>query len=62
MVVYTSLGRCVFSPGVSLASSIVAVKDEGTFANKHELLQYSVRTINSSKVSRITYPRKIHAF
>ena len=41
---------------------IYVIKDEETFANKHELLQYSVRTINNGKVSRITYPRKMHAF
>ena len=40
----------------------IALKDEETFANKHELLQYSVRTINKSKASRITYPHKMHAF
>ena len=34
------------------------LKDDRTGQNKHELLQYSVRTINNSKVSRITYPRK----
>ena len=28
---------------------------------KHELIQYSVRTINNSQVSRKTYPRKMHA-
>ena len=36
-------------------------KDEETGQNKHELLQYSVRTINNSKVSRITYQHKMHA-
>ena len=39
----------------------VDLKDDRTGQNKHELLQYSVRTINNSKVSRITYPRKMHA-
>ena len=38
------------------------IKDDQTGENKHELLQYSVRTINNSKVSRIPYPRKMHAF
>ena len=37
------------------------LKDDKTGQNKHELLQYSVRTINNSKVSRITYSRKMHA-
>ena len=37
------------------------LKDDKTGQNKQELLQYSVRTINNSKVSRITYPRKMHA-
>ena len=37
------------------------VKDETTGQIKHELIQYSVRTINNSQVSGITYPRKMHA-
>ena len=41
---------------------IEKIKYEETFANKHELLPYSVRTINNNKVSRITYLRKTHAF
>ena len=40
---------------------VLSIKDDRTGQNKHELLQYSVRTINNSKVSRITYPRKMHA-
>ena len=36
-------------------------KDEKTGQIKHELIQYSVRTINNSQVSGITYPRKMHA-
>ena len=36
-------------------------KDETTGQIKHELIQYSVRTINNSQVSGITYPRKMHA-
>ena len=46
---------CVFLPHDYL------IKDDRTGQNKHELLQYSVRTINNSKVSRLTYPRKMHA-
>ena len=38
-----------------------AIKDETTGQIKHELIQYSVRTINNSQVSGITYPRKMHA-
>ena len=40
---------------------IASVKDDQSGQHTHELLQYSVRTINNSKVSRITYPRKMHA-
>ena len=37
------------------------IKDEKTGQIKHELIQYSIRTINNSQVSGITYPRKMHA-
>ena len=37
------------------------VKDDKPEQIKHELIQYSVRTINNSQVSRKTYPRKMHA-
>ena len=37
------------------------IKDEKTGQIKHELIQYSVRTINNSQVSGITYPRKMYA-
>ena len=36
-------------------------KDDKPEQIKHELIQYSVRTINNSQVSRKTYPRKMHA-
>ena len=42
-------------------NNILLFKDDRTGQNKHELLQYSFRTINNSTVSRITYPRKMHA-
>ena len=41
--------------------SIDCVKDDKPEQIKHELIQYSVRTINNSQVSRKTYPRKMHA-
>ena len=37
------------------------IKDDKPEQIKHELIQYSVRTINNSQVSRKTYPRKMHA-
>ena len=37
------------------------LKDDKPEQIKHELIQYSVRTINNSQVSRKTYPRKMHA-
>ena len=42
-------------------SFLPSLKDETTGQIKHELIQYSVRTINNSQVSGITYPRKMHA-
>ena len=39
----------------------LALKDDKPEQIKHELIQYSVRTINNSQVSRKTYPRKMHA-
>ena len=41
--------------------NILGFKDDLTGENKHELLQYSVRTINNSKVSHITCPHKMNA-
>ena len=47
----------------SLIMNIVQypLKDDKPEQIKHELIQYSVRTINNSQVSRKTYPRKMHA-
>ena len=56
---------CAFSQVSSLSMGVHGtlryLKDDRTGQNKHELLQYSIRTINNSKVSCITYPRKMHA-
>ena len=41
--------------------SLKPFKDDKPEQIKHELIQYSVRTINNSQVSRKTYPRKMHA-
>ena len=40
---------------------VIRLKDDKPEQIKHELIQYSVRTINNSQVSRKTYPRKMHA-
>ena len=44
-----------------VALTMLMVKDDKPEQIKHELIQYSVRTINNSQVSRKTYPRKMHA-
>ena len=51
----------VLSSHVLTITVDIHLKDDRTGQNKHELLQYSVRTINNCTVSRITYPRKMHA-
>ena len=48
------------SSGDIRSDFLINIKDDLTLENKHELLQYSIKT-NNSQVSRITYPRKMHA-
>ena len=49
------------SPVIIEVSAAYTLKDDKPEQIKHELIQYSVRTINNSQVSRKTYPRKMHA-
>ena len=47
--------------GQNINALSLNIKDDKPEQIKHELIQYSVRTINNSQVSRKTYPRKMHA-
>ena len=54
-------GQCLHAKVKQKPDKKSGVKDDKPGQIKHELIQYSVRTINNSQVSRKTYPRKMHA-